>query len=208
MATTYPTTTDLSDHLTQIDGAPSSPSEDILAAAIEDGIETAERLTRRVFSSSGNSETRTYDGITGNIGKDRIVEIDDCYDLTAVSVDGNDLTEDTDYVLLPRRRRDGKPIEAIQFIGSTTPFKVGSLSVAATFGWETLPATIKKAILDIAAVSILKTNSAATGQVIQRKIGDRQIIYGVSQAQRSHTSEEIEEAAVLNLIKFQREPYA
>jgi hypothetical protein len=127
------------------------PIREMAIMAASRSIDTA---THRTFTASAAATARYYTAPRERSHRLRLA-IDDLVDATALSVafdmDDDDTYETavTDYRLYPlNAAADGKPWTHLVF-GPTVsiPYAEGAIKVSATWGWTTIPASIKTATL-------------------------------------------------------------
>ncbi|HLO97247.1 MAG TPA: hypothetical protein VK171_01520 [Fimbriimonas sp.] len=154
-----------------------TPANDVLDQALEEAIEIVKRASGRSFIPEGSATTKTFDGIE-NVGRRIIVPIQDCDTPDSVVIGTTELVEDTDYRLLPKNRKAGEPVEALEFLTST-PRGKDVLEIESVYGWPETPKVIHRAVIRLAAALIPRSyaDPSAGGAVAERKIGDRQIKY-------------------------------
>lgn len=185
------------------------PSEPICEQALAEAIEFFERASGRNFAQADDPSERTYDGIE-NIGKRIVIAIDDCYDISSITVGETELTSDQ-YRILPKLVGLALPVEAIEFL-TCVPRGKDVLTISAKFGWPITPASVTSAILKLAVVRIPRpaSSSETAGPVQSRKIGDRSITYASSSnGSTGFQSAQGAETEALRVAQgFRRVPYA
>jgi hypothetical protein len=92
----------------------------------------------RQFGKVATAENRYYTTKYDRHERAWFADIDDLQDLTGLTVTDENGTAVTDYVLLPRNNAaKGKPYERLRLTSCT-----GELTVAAPWGWNTVPAAV------------------------------------------------------------------
>ena len=145
------------------EGIASTDYDDSIDQTIGQVSAAIRRLTDRDFGIAASNETRTYQYNGGGI-----LDIDDCSVVTAVTLDGRGLAEETDY--RPQRDNDGPYFYLDLYIaprnptspemgftrGEDTPYAGpryahGTALVAVTgeFGWTPVPEDVKLAAIEM-----------------------------------------------------------
>ena len=177
----YPEESDLTTYLATlgITSVAGYALDDMIMSAIR---EFEARTGRLKLQGDADASNVRYT-ITGPTGKYVLLEIFDTYDVDDVYTGwngstGTQLTEDTDYILLPENASIlGVPVEAIRFLTypTTTP---RSIKVGGKLGYAAeLPQDVFDAILARASVIFLTQQAGTKGQVASKKQGDRAISY-------------------------------
>lgn len=118
--------------------------------------EAIDALCNRTFNLDGEDVERRY-----RIEATDLVEIDDLATPDTVSIDGVELTEDTDYTLEPLNAvLDGRPYTHIRLTRVTS----GMMAVEGKFGWPAVPARVIEASA-LLAPRLFKRREAPFGVV-------------------------------------------
>lgn len=150
------TATDYKD-IKRIDG---TEQDDAIAMALDAASDVVTRYTERSFGDTPAAGTRTYwyDG-SGTL------EIADCALITAVTVNGVTLTPNIDYIAQPTNEpvftwldlegvAAGSPamgfMNNLDTIAARSPGGRVQVTVAASFGWATVPGSVKQAVIWLA----------------------------------------------------------
>jgi hypothetical protein len=132
-----------------------------LAGAVETASSLVDELANRTFTAGTAGEARVfYANMPG------LLEIDDAQTVTAVAVDwagGTAFTDTrTDYVLEPRNAGNhGEPYTRLRFSSGID----GAVQVTGTYGWATVPASVKTLTLLLPERLVKRQREAPFGVV-------------------------------------------